>query len=153
MQINTRWTRGNAPFRASFHGPTNLSRALEDFVRQTTSADVGEEEVAQSTWKPLVDVRESDAALELYVELPGVSREDIDISLENNLLTVSGERRFNGDEESFRRVERVYGKFHRAFRTPRDVDGTKVSASYEAGILHLKLPKTEAAQPRQIEIA
>lgn len=149
MQINPRWIRGNAPFQ----GPANFSGVLEEFVRHAAQANVGEEEVAQSTWKPVVDVRETEAALELYVELPGVSREDIDVSLENNLLTVSGERHFDQDEEGFRRVERLYGKFHRAFRTPRDVDGTKVSASYEAGVLHLKLPKTEAAKPRQIEIA
>lgn len=153
MNINTRWIQGNSPFPAH-HGPTNLSRALENFVRHTAGqTESGEEEVVQSTWTPVVDVRETDAALELYVELPGVSRDDIDISLENNLLTVSGERRFDHDEERFRRVERVYGKFHRAFRTPRDVDGTKVSASYKAGVLHLELPKTEAAKPRQIEIA
>lgn len=151
MHINPRWTRSNTPF----HGPANLGRVLEDFVRHATvhQADGIEEEVAESAWKPLVDVREADSALELFVDLPGVDRNDIDISLENNLLTVSGERRFNQDEDSFRRVERVYGKFHRSFRTPRDVEGSKVSASYKDGVLHLELPKTEAAKPRQIEIA
>ena len=151
MHLNSRWTRSNAPF----HGPTNISRMLEDFVRQAASsqADNGEEEVVQSAWTPVVDVRETDSALELYVELPGVGREDIDISLENNLLSVSGERRPAHDVESFRRLERAYGKFHRSFRTPRDVDGGKVSASFKGGVLLLELPKAEAAKPRQIEIA
>ncbi len=145
----TRWPHEQLPI----HGPT-LNRVLEDFFRRATpQAEVGEEEVVQSTWTPAVDVKETDDSLQLYVELPGVNKGEIDISLENNVLTVGGERHFEEHErESYRRVERAYGKFSRSFRVPRDVDGNKVTAAYTDGILRLELPKVEAAKPRQIEI-
>lgn len=147
--MNTRWTQANTPM----YSPTTLNRVLEDFFRHARPADSGEEEVAQSTWTPPVDVKETDNELTLFVELPGIKKEGIDISLENGVLTVSGERRFDAEnQESFRRVERVYGKFSRSFRVPRDVDGSRVQASFENGVLQLELPKVEAAKPRQIKI-
>lgn len=148
--MNIRWNQPNAPF----YGPTTLNRVLEDFFRHARPNEAGEEEVAQSTWTPAVDVKETDHALTLFVELPGINKDAIDISIENGILTVSGERTFNsGEQESFRRVERVYGKFSRAFRVPRDVDGSRVAATYENGVLTLELPKVEAAKPRQIKIS
>lgn len=146
MNTSTRWPH-------ELYNPT-LNRALEDFFRRAGArAEGGEEEVVQSTWTPAVDVKETDAALTLFVELPGITKQDIDIALENRILTVSGERRFDEDDrESFRRVERAYGKFTRSFRVPADVDGGKVAASFQDGVLKLELPKTEAAKPRQIKI-
>ena len=134
---------------------TNMSQILNELIRQSgQAAEGGEEEVAQSTFTPAVDVKETDDALTLFAEIPGVHKDDIDISLENNTLTVSGERRFPQDEEEhYRRIERIYGKFSRSFRLPRDVDPTRVSAAYEEGVLRLDLPKVEAAKPRQIKIA
>jgi HSP20 family protein len=146
--MNARLTQANAPF----YGPTTLNRVLEDFFRHSRPSDSGEEEVAQSTWTPAVDVKETDNALTLFVELPGVEKDGIDISLENGVLTVSGERRIDEDQESYRRVERLYGSFSRAFRVPRDVDAVRVKASYDKGVLQLELPKVEAAKPRQIKI-
>lgn len=146
--MNTRWTQANAPY----FGPTTLNRVLEDFFRHSRPSESGEEEVAQSTWTPAVDVKETENALTLFVELPGIKKDGIDISLENGVLTVSGERRIDADQESYRRVERLYGNFSRAFRIPRDVDATRVQASYESGVLQLELPKVEAAKPRQIKI-
>ncbi len=145
----TRWPHEHLPI----HGPT-LNRVLEDFFRRATpQPEAGEEEVAQSTWTPAVDIKETNDSLQLYVELPGIDKSDIDISLENNVLTVNGERRFEeGERESYRRVERAYGKFSRSFRVPRDVDGNQVTAAYTAGVLRLELPKIEAAKPRQVEI-
>ncbi len=136
------------------HGPT-LNRVLEDFFRRATpQAEAGEEEVVQSTWTPAVDVKETDDSLQLYVELPGIDKNKVDISLESGVLTVSGERHFEeGERESYRRVERAYGLFNRSFRVPRDVDSSQVTATYRDGVLHLELPKAEAAKPRQIEIA
>lgn len=142
------------PQAAPFYGPTTLNRVLEDFFRRSQQGEASEEEVVQSTWTPAVDVKETDSSLTLFIELPGISKEEIGISLENNVLTVSGERRFDEDgQDSFRRVERVYGKFSRSFRVPRDVDASKVSASYQEGVLRLDLPKIEAAKARQIKIA
>lgn len=146
MSTSTRWPQ-------EFYGYT-LNRALEDFFRRAGGrGEGGEEEVVQSTWTPAVDVKETDSALTLFVELPGISKQGIDISLENRILTVSGERRFDEDDrESYRRVERAYGKFTRSFRVPADVDGHKVSACFQDGVLKLELPKAEAAKPRQIKI-
>ena len=146
MTTSARWPQ-------EIYGYT-LNRALEDFFRRAGArADSGEEEVVQSTWTPAVDVKETDAALTLFIELPGITKKDIDISLENRILTVSGERRFDEDDrESYRRVERAYGKFTRSFRVPADIDGNKVAASFQDGVLKLELPKTEAAKPRQIKI-
>lgn len=147
MHMSTRWPQEN-------YG-TTLNRALEEFFRRAGAArgESGEEEVTQSTWTPAVDVKETDSALTLFIELPGISKDDIDISLENRVLTVSGERRFNQDDrDSYRRVERSYGKFTRSFRVSADVDGNRVSASFKDGVLELELPKAEAAKPRQIKI-
>ena len=150
MSTESQWPHGNLPF----YGPT-LSRVLEDFFRRGgAQADSGDEEVAQSSWTPPVDIKESDAALTLFIELPGIDKDEIGISLESGVLTVSGERRFaKSEQESYRRVERIYGRFNRSFRVPRDVDGTKVNASYKNGVLRLELPKVEAAKPRQIKIS
>ncbi|HEX9731316.1 MAG TPA: Hsp20/alpha crystallin family protein [Thermoanaerobaculia bacterium] len=146
MSTSTRWPQ-------ELYGYT-LNRALEDFFRRAGARAEGEEEVVQSTWTPAVDVKETDSALSLFVELPGITKQDIDISLENRILTVSGERRFDDEEkESYRRVERAYGKFTRTFRVAADIDGNKVAASFQDGVLKLELPKSEAAKPRQIEIA
>lgn len=147
MHFNTRWTQ------PPHYGPT-LNRVLSDFFRQAgPSSESGEEEVVATTWTPAVDVRETDSALSLYVELPGIGKDDIDISLENGVLTVSGERKLEAEEDTYRRIERVYGKFSRTFRVPRDVDGTEVNAQFHEGVLVLELPKVEAAKPRQIEIS
>ena len=135
---------------------TLLNRILDDYMRRNVSrGESGEEEVVQSTWTPAVDVKEADDALTLYVELPGIPKDKIGISLENHVLTVHGERTFHEgeDRDQFHRVERYYGKFSRSFRLPREVDGSKVAARYEDGVLRLEIPKAEAAKPRQITIA
>ena len=143
-----RWTH-QEPF-------TLLNRILDDYVRRSGSrTDSTEEEVVQSTWTPAVDVKENDDALTLFVELPGIPKDKIGISLENHVLTVHGERAFHEgeDRDQFHRVERYYGKFNRSFRLPRDVDGGKVAARYVDGVLRLDIPKAEAAKPRQITIS
>ncbi len=114
----------------------------------------GEEEVAEATWAPAVDVKESDEALTVYVELPGVEKKDIAISLEDNVLTVTGQRTQSRDEdkESYHRVERTYGKFRRSFRLPANVEGDKVAAEFKDGVLSVEIPKAAEAKPRQIEI-
>lgn len=148
MNATTRWSP-QEPYSL-------LSRFLDDYMRRAPArADGGEEEMVQSTWTPPVDVKETAAALTLYIELAGLTKDDIEISLEQNVLTVTGERRFGEGEkrEDFHRIERVYGKFSRSFRLPRDVDGTGVTANFKDGVLTLQLPKAEAAKPRQIKIS
>jgi HSP20 family protein len=107
-------------------------------------------------WCPVVDVRESEDVLTMQAELPGVTLDDVDVSVENGVLTISGEKKQEvreGQEGSdYHLVERRYGRFERRFALPRSVDAEKVSASYENGILTITLPKAEKAKPRRIQV-
>lgn len=105
-------------------------------------------------WSPALDVEETEDRFTLHVELPGVSADEVDITLEENILTISGERRFydQAETEGFRRIERRFGRFHRAVRLPDRVDGEKVEAHYRDGLLHITVPKAEEARPRRIEV-
>ena len=107
------------------------------------------------TWVPPVDIFETASRdLVIKVELPDVSREDVEVTLENNVLTLRGEKKMAADvkEEQFRRVERRYGAFTRSFTLPSSVDATKVSADYKNGVLTVKLPFREEARPRTINV-
>ena len=105
-------------------------------------------------WTPAVDLLQDRSRVVLRAELPGLRREDIHVSLHENVLTLSGERRQekNGDERGSLRSERFFGRFERRFTLPVRVDGSRVAAQYEDGILTVTLPKAEEAKPRQIEV-
>ncbi len=106
-------------------------------------------------WMPPVDIYQAgDHELVLKAELPDVSREDIDITVENFVLTIKGEKKFAGDvkQEQFHHVERRYGTFSRSFSLPQTVDAGKVSAEYKNGVLTVRLPLREEAKPRQIKV-
>ena len=110
---------------------------------------------APSTWMPPVDIFQTgDHELVLKAELPDMSRDDIDITVENNLLTIKGEKKLSSDlkEEHFHHVERRYGAFSRSFSLPPTVDPNRVSAEYKDGVLTLRLPLREEAKPRSIKI-
>jgi HSP20 family protein len=110
---------------------------------------------AANTWEPPVDIYQSgDHELVLTAELPDMSRENIDITVENFVLTVKGEKKFAGDvkEEQFHHIERHYGTFTRSFSLPQTVDAGKVSADYKNGVLTVRLPLREEARPRQIKV-
>ena len=106
-------------------------------------------------WAPALDVEEDEDQFTLFVELPGIDPDDVDITLEENVLTFTGERTFYGDRdaERFRRVERRFGTFHRAVRLPDRVDGERVEATYAHGLLTVVVPKAEDAKPRRIAIS
>ena len=110
---------------------------------------------AANTWVPPVDIfQSSEHELVLKAELPEMSREDIDITVENDTLTISGEKKPSGDvkEEQFHHIERRYGTFRRSFSLPQTVDTAKVSAEYKHGVLTVRLPLREEAKPRQIKV-
>ena len=110
---------------------------------------------ATTAWMPLVDIYQtSDHELVLKAELPDMSREDIDISVENFVLTIKGEKKLAGDvkEEQFHHVERRHGAFSRSFSLPQTVDAGKVSADYKNGVLTVRLPLREEAKSRQIKV-
>ena len=105
-------------------------------------------------WSPAVDILEDDHSLTLKADLPDVKPEDIDVRVENNTLTVHGERKIEKEEkeENYRRVERQYGSFTRTFTLPQTVDSESVSANYDKGVLKITLPKKAEAKPKQIKV-
>ncbi len=108
-----------------------------------------------STWAPACDVFENDNSITIKAELPGVNREDVKVTIENNVLTLRGERKFEEEvkRENYHRVERSYGEFMRSFTLPNYVDSTKIKAEFKEGMLNLTLPKREEAKAKQIDVA
>ena len=108
-----------------------------------------------ANWAPPVDIYQNgDHEVVLRAELPGMTREDIDITVDNGMLTIRGEKKFSSEvkEESFHRIERRYGSFSRSFSLPQTVDTGKVGAEYKDGVLTVRLPLREEAKPRQIKV-
>ena len=127
-------------------------RLVDSFFNQDL---LPSEEVSNRTWMPPVDIQETEDAYRLVAELPGLTKDDINITLENNVLRLTGERKFEKDvsKENYHRVERTYGTFSRAFTLPIQVNPEKVEATFENGLLTLTVPKAEQAKPRKISIA
>ncbi|MFH1278863.1 MAG: Hsp20/alpha crystallin family protein [Candidatus Eisenbacteria bacterium] len=105
-------------------------------------------------WRPRTDVREETDAYTIHVDLPGVKKDDIRIVVEESILKISGERKHASEEssEGYRRIERSFGSFERTFRLPKEVEIDKIESTYEAGVLAVRVPKSEKALPRQIEV-
>ena len=140
----TRWD----PFREVVtmqNRPNSLFRDLNDSDSPLTTA----------AFVPAVDIYEDEKKVMLKLEVPGIDEKDLDVSVENNTLTVKGERKFESEEkeENFHRIERRYGTFYRAFTLPSTVDTEHVDAKYNAGVLKLELLKKPEAQPKQIKIS
>ncbi len=112
------------------------------------------EEGMVAAWAPPVDVSETPDRLTFSVEVPGFKQEDLNIRLENNVLTIEGERKFEEQkkDKEYHRVERSYGRFFRSFSLPANVDTEKVNANLEDGVLQIELPKKEEAKPKSIPI-
>ena len=105
-------------------------------------------------WAPAVDIYEKGTDVVLKAELPGLDPKDVDIRIENNVLTLKGERKIEDEikQENYHRVERAYGGFTRSFTLPSTVDTTNVKADYKDGVLRITLPKREEAKPKQIQV-
>jgi HSP20 family protein len=112
------------------------------------------EEIVRGAWQPSVDIVEGKEEIALEAELAGMNIEDVDVSIENNVITISGERKFEKKDESenYHRVERSYGTFTRSFTLPRNVVSDEAKADFKNGILRVTLPKKEEAKARKIEI-
>jgi HSP20 family protein len=147
--------RMNMMTRRTPYRPWLTSR--DPFVNLMDSFFNGEstQEASNRSWSPAVDIRETDDSYLVYAELPGLTKEDIEITLEENILKLSGERRFEKDveEEQYHRIERTYGTFTRAFSLPSRVDAGNVKAAFQDGVLTITVPKMEEAKPRKIDIA
>lgn len=105
-------------------------------------------------WAPAIDIVDEKDQIKVKADLPGMKKEDIEINLENDVLTLKGEKKEEKEtkEKDFIRSERYYGAFHRAFTLPASVDASKVNASYKDGVLEITLPKKEGAKPKQIKV-
>ncbi len=105
-------------------------------------------------WAPAVDVSENENEILVKADLPGLRKEDITVSLNDGVLTIKGERKYEDEkkEKNYHRIERAYGVFERSFNVGNSVDAAKIKANYKDGVLDLVLPKTESAQPKQITI-
>ena len=134
---------------------STLQDRVNRIFRESYSPEGSPEEVlTTSNFAPPVDVYEDEHNISLKIEVPGIDEKDIDVSIENNTLTVHGERRLEKDEkeENFHRVERRYGSFTRSFTLPNSVDPEQVSANYDKGVLKIRLPKKAEAKPKQIKV-
>jgi HSP20 family protein len=145
MTILTRWD----PFREFNTLQDRMNRLYRD-----SFGEGREETLTTSTFAPPVDVYEDEHNVTLKIEVPGIDEKDIDVRIENNVLTVHGERKFEKEEkeENYRRVERQYGSFTRSFTLPNTVDAEKVTANYEKGVLNVTLAKKAEAKPKQIKV-
>ena len=107
-----------------------------------------------SNWNPAMDVIERDDVIVLVAELPGLTQEDVEITVENNSLSLRGEKKFVEEEnkDAYRRIERRYGSFYRSFSLPTTVDQENIDANFSNGVLEIRLPKAEKAKPKKIAV-
>src|SRR5881396_3849112 len=148
MSTLTRWD----PFREM----DELQKRLSSMFGLSTQrlANGKEENMTVSQWLPLVDITEDDKEYLIKAELPEVKKDDVKVTVESGVLTISGERKFEREEKGrkYHRVERAYGNFVRSFTLPDDADANKVNAEFKDGVLKVHVTKNEAAKPKQIEV-
>lgn len=139
------------PFRELEEMSERLNRVVN---RPASRSADGKEAITVADWIPTVDIAETDAAYQIKAELPEVKKEDVKVTVEDGVLTISGERRHETEEKgkTYHRVERSYGSFVRSFTLPDHVDEAGVKAEYKDGVLNLHLPKSEKAKPKAIDV-
>ncbi len=148
----------HTPFRRPLIGafePLFGKAMLDDFFSPVLTRFASDDgaELGGMTWSPAADLTQTEDAYTLTVDLPGLSRKDIELTVEDHTLTLSGERRFEREGSSVDRLERVHGRFARRFHLPADADASTVAAEFENGVLNISIPKVEEAKARRIEIA
>jgi HSP20 family protein len=146
MTVLTRWD----PYREF----STLQDRMNRLFNASFNSEGRDESLTTSSFAPAVDVYEDEHDITLKIEVPGIDEKDIDVRIENNTLTVHGERKIEKEEkeENYRRIERQYGSFTRTFTLPNTVDSDSVSATYEKGVLKVKLAKKAEAKPKQIKV-
>lgn len=141
------------------YDPFRELKSLQDEMNRLFMTSVprgfSQEDMASGGWAPSVDIYESENEIVLEAELPGMKRDDFEVSIENNVITLKGERSFEKKDErdNYHRVERAYGSFTRSFSLPRSVSADSTVADFKDGILRVTLPKKEEAKARKIEVA
>jgi HSP20 family protein len=131
----------------------NRFARLFGFAPATTMSS-SREALTVAQWAPSVDISEDDKEWLVQADLPQVKKEDVKVTVENGVLTITGERRFEKEEKDkkYHRIERSYGDFLRSFTLPEGADGSKVSAEFKDGVLKVHLPKSEKAQTKSVEV-
>ena len=144
-----RWTD---PFRDITTLQDRMNQLFGNFLERGYGREEG---LGTGVWMPAVDIYETKDAICVRAELPGMDKEAIGVEVKDGVLTLRGERKIEKEvkEESYHRIERLYGTFHRSFTLPSSVDGEKVTARMKDGVLQVDLPKKEHAKPKQIKIA
>jgi len=157
MNLLTKWnpfqpTRWD-PFKELEDFERGLARLFRDSPAPPRNGD-GDELTNMAAWAPLTDITEDDKEFLLKVELPDIKKDEVKVTVEDNTLRISGERKSEKEEKNkkYHRIERSYGSFLRAFSLPTEADGTKVSADFKDGMLTVHLPKTEEAKTKAIEV-
>jgi len=147
-----RWTPRNETARTETD-PFSELRRLQDEMLQLFDTSVGRRPF-NGAFAPAIDVSEDKDNVIVKADLPGLSKDDIEISLQDNVLTLRGEKKEESEtkEKNFYRMERVHGVFSRAFELPATVNASKVAATFKDGVLHITLPKSEEAKPKQIKV-
>jgi HSP20 family protein len=137
-----------------FRDMSALQGRINRVFRESYAPQNQDDSLNTSSFAPAVDVYEDEHSVTLKIEVPGIDEKDIDVRIENNTLTVHGDRKIEKEEkeENYRRVERQYGSFTRTFTLPTTVDSEKVSATYDKGVLKIALPKKAEAKPKQIKV-
>ncbi len=148
MNALTRWD----PFKEMEESQNRLARILG--LAPTRVANGDKESMTITQWTPSVDIIEDDKEWLVKAELPEVKKEDVKVTVENGVLTITGERKFEKEEKDkkYHRIERSYGNFFRSFALPDAADGTKVNAEFKDGLLKVHLPKNEKATPKMVEV-
>jgi HSP20 family protein len=127
-----------------------MNRMFEDVFSGRTE----DKDITASTWAPAVDIYETENELVLAAEIPGLEEKDVEIKVEDNTLTLKGERKFEKEtsKDNYHRIERSYGSFYRAFTLPNSVDAEKIQAEHENGVLKIIMPKRTELKPRTVKI-
>ena len=123
--------------------------------RMASTADGDQSSIATSNWTPAVDIKEEDGRFVLKADIPGVEAKDIDVTMDDGVLTIKGERRHESEEDAngYKRVERSYGSFYRRFSLPDTANAEGITAQGKDGVLEVSIPKQEKAQPRKITVS
>lgn len=129
-------------------------QAIQEKIDRIFEESLRGKDIASGLWTPAVDIYETDDAIILEAELPGMNEKDIEVRVEDNVLTIKGERKIEQErkEENYYRMERYYGAFQRSFTLPSNVETDKIRAEYKKGILKVLMPKKEQAKPKQIKV-
>ena len=150
----TRWETHWNPLREMEEIQNRLSSVFNSAFNRTAVRKEGEETLTVSSWSPLVDILEDDKEYLLKAEIPEVSKGDLSVKVQDGVLTISGDRKFEKEDKNkrYHRVERVYGNFARGFSLPDDADEARVNAEFKDGVLLVHVGKAEKAKPKQIDI-